>query len=56
MEGPVSEGAQMTPAYVRGLESRIVELLGRIEQLEVFFAAHPDGWPLHPDHPADLQN
>jgi hypothetical protein len=36
MEGPVSEGAQMTPAYVRGLESRIVELLGRIEQLEVF--------------------
>jgi hypothetical protein len=36
MEGPVSEGAQMTPAYVRGLESRTVELLGRIEQLEVF--------------------
>jgi hypothetical protein len=25
-----------------------------LEQIEMFFAAHPDGWPLHPDDPADL--
>lgn len=24
------------------------------DQLDAFFAAHPDGWPPHPDTPKDL--
>lgn len=25
------------------------------EQYDAFFAAHPDGWPLHPDTPAHVR-
>ena len=25
------------------------------EQYDAFFAAHPDGWPLHPDTPAHMR-
>jgi hypothetical protein len=24
------------------------------DQYDAFFAAHPDGWPLHPDTPKEL--
>lgn len=24
------------------------------DQLDAFFASHPDGWPLHPDTPKEL--
>lgn len=28
--------------------------LDYLERLDVFFAAHPNGWPLHPDTPKEL--
>jgi hypothetical protein len=33
-----------------------VHYLDMLERMDAFFAAHPDGWPVHPDTPADLFN